>query len=69
MSRTYGLLRERIIRSDYDYVSFAKALGMSRATLSAKLNSKSDWTVGEIEKICDVLHIDLEEITRYFFYE
>lgn len=46
---------------------FAENLGISRTTLSQKLNNVSDFTRNEIYKICNQLHIPLDEIPVYFF--
>lgn len=46
---------------------FANALGVDPATLSAKLNNKSEWKTEEIVKACDLLDIPLAEASEYFF--
>ena len=33
--------------------SIAKLLGVSEPTISLKFKGKSDWTLGEVEKICE----------------
>ena len=56
------------IKEVYDtHAAFAKALGLDPATLSAKLNNKSEWSTGEIVKACDLLNIPLVEAHLYFF--
>ena len=47
--------------------AFASALGISTATLSAKLNNEFQWKSSEIFKACELLEIDKEEIPLYFF--
>jgi hypothetical protein len=42
-------------------------MGLSLATLSLKLNNKSQWTQPEIFKAVDVLEISPAEIPVYFF--
>ena len=48
--------------------AFAEAMGINVATLNAKLNSKAQWTLAEIEKACVLLDISKTETTDYFFY-
>ena len=47
--------------------AFAKALGISNVTLSAKLNNKAEFSQKEIDKASDLLKIKKEEIPIYFF--
>jgi hypothetical protein len=47
--------------------AFAAALNLDPATLSYKLNNKSEWTSGEIAKACELLNIPLIEAHLYFF--
>lgn len=56
------------IKEVYDtHAAFAEAMGLDPATLSAKLNDKSEWKTGEIAKACGLLHIPLEKTHLYFF--
>ena len=66
--RTFGKLREKIKAVYGTQKAFADAMGMNVATLTAKLNSKTDWTATEIEKACVLLGISMSDITEYFFY-
>lgn len=45
----------------------AYQVNMSSSTLNFKLNSKADFRCDEILKVCQVLNIDLEDISKYFF--
>ena len=67
--RKFGKLREKIKLVFGTQKDFAKALGMNVATLNAKLNSKADWTLTEIEKVCNLLNIPTIETKDYFFYD
>lgn len=60
-----GLIRGRL-KSE---ANFARKIGISPASLSAKFNNKTDFTAEEIAKSCeeDVLNIKLEEIGPLFF--
>ena len=45
----------------------AEAIKMGRSQLNLKLNGKYAFKQSEIEKICNVLQIPVEEIGNYFF--
>ena len=47
--------------------SLAKAVGISKGTLSAKLNSQYYFTTPEMVAICKVLKIAFKDIPLYFF--
>jgi len=64
---SYSKLRGRIREVFGTQEDFATAMGMDRSTLSQKLNGKSGWTRLEMEKACDVLHVDIAEVHLYFF--
>ena len=66
--RKFGKLREKIKLVFGTQKAFAEAMGLNRATLNAKLNSKTTWTLEEIEKACVLLDIPASEIEEYFFY-
>ena len=66
--RKFGKLREKIKVVFGTQKAFADAMGMNVATLNAKLNSKAEWTLNEIEKACVLLSIPAEKIQEYFFY-
>ena len=64
---SYAKLRGRIKECYKTQASFAEDLCMDESTLSAKLNSKSDWTRLEIENACMLLHIPINLVHAYFF--
>lgn len=66
--RKFGRLREKIKAVFGTQKAFADAMGINVATLNAKLNSKAEWTLNEIEKACVLLNIPAEKIQEYFFY-
>ena len=66
--RKFGKLREQIKLVFGTQKAFAEAMGMNVATLNAKLNSKTEWTSLEIEKVCDLLNIPIDDVKEYFFY-
>lgn len=47
--------------------AFAEKLGISKGTLSMRLNNKSRWPLEDIMKACDLLDIDPKDIGVYFF--
>ena len=58
-----GLIRER----KTNYEALAKQLKMSTSAVSNKINGKSVFNILEAEKISEILNIDKNDITRYFF--
>lgn len=46
---------------------FAEAIGMNKDTFNLKINNKSDFKTGEIEKICNILNIvsDKEKVNIF----
>ena len=60
--RKYGRLKERIKEVFGTQGAFAEAMGMNIATANLKLNDKSEWTIGELERICDLFGIEMNEI-------
>lgn len=63
-----GLIR--LIRFKFDTQdNFAKALGIGRVTLSARLNNKCNFSQGEILRASKLLEISKKEIPEYFFNE
>ena len=67
-TRTFGRLREKIKAVYGTQNDFAIAMGMNVTTLNFKLNGKTEWSLGEIEKACSLLGIIASEIGDYFFY-
>lgn len=47
--------------------AFAKVMGISTVSLSAKLNNLVGFTQAEINKACELLEIPVALITVYFF--
>lgn len=67
MSFQYNKLRGRIKEICKTNEEFAKRMGLSLASISQKLNNKSQWTQPEIFKAVDILCIDCTDIPAYFF--
>lgn len=67
MAFRYDKLRGRIREvCETDYV-FAEMMGFSKATLSKKLNNKSEFSQPEILRAVEVLKLDKADIPNYFF--
>ncbi len=63
----YFLLNGAIKKEGYSQDRLAREIGLDPATLSRKLNGTSEFTQGDIKKICKALNIDPQEIPVYFF--
>lgn len=53
-----NLLRGKMVANGYTVETAAKCLGMSRNTLSSKINGKSEFNADEVIRLCELLHID-----------
>jgi len=63
----YSKLRGKIREKFGTEGEFAKALGISKTSLSDKLNNKVSFTSSEINKACKLLDIPTRFIPIYFF--
>ena len=64
---SYAKLRGKITEVFGTIDSFSKAVGISRVTVSKRLNGKSEWNSSDIVKVCEILGITLEDAPNYFF--
>ena len=69
MQFNYSRLRGKIRECGLTEEKLAKAIEMTKNTLSDKLNRKSQFKTVEMYNICKVLGIDLKDIDYYFFAE
>lgn len=60
-------LRAKIVESGCNLESFAKKIGMTRQSLSNKLNNDRCFTTDEIMQFCKSASIPIEDLTTYFF--
>ena len=60
-------LKNRINAMYGDMVIFGKELGMSKQRVNSRLVGVTEFTLDEIEKAVDRLHIAPDEIAMYFF--
>lgn len=62
------LFLQKLKISGINQKELASAIGLSRQSLSYKVNNKREFVPSEINKICDILGIsDLEERQAIFF--
>lgn len=67
MKYNYSKLLGRMKELGYTQAKLAKEIGISKATLNAKLNNWFPFTTDEIIAICKVLKIPTKEITKFFY--
>lgn len=63
----YRKLRGKIREMFQTEQAFAKAMGISKTSLSAKLNNQVEFSQKEIELAIELLKISKDEIPVYFF--
>ena len=63
----YSKLRGRIIEKFGSQSRFAKHLGITEQTVTAKLNGRSRFTQEDIIAWCNALDIEPENVGDYFF--
>ena len=62
-------LRGKIVEAGMTQGKLAKAIGISQNTLTRKLTGRRDFTIGEIDRICDALNItDTEQKDQIFLH-
>lgn len=67
MKFNYSNLLGRMKTCGFTQEKLAAAVGINKATLSAKLNNKNSFTAPEMEIIRVSLNIAEDEISKYFF--
>ncbi len=67
VSFNYGFLKDKITQMCGTQAVFAEKLGISKQSLSNKLNNKSQFSHDEIYRISVLLQLDNAEIGRCFF--
>ena len=63
----YSRLKGRMAELGFRQEDMGKMIGLSKTTISLKLNNKAEFKQGEINMICDLLKIPCAEINSYFF--
>lgn len=69
MAFNYAKLRGKIKETFGTQERFAKAMGLSTVSLSAKLNNTVPFTGPEMNKACEILGVSVDFIPIYFFTE
>lgn len=67
MKFNYSKLLGRMRECGFTQAELAKAIGINKATLSAKLNNRFSFSQEEILAICKLLNISISEIGDYFY--
>ena len=67
MPYTYNKLRGRIVEKYGTQEEFAKKLGISKNSLSLKMNGKTSFSQADVIKWSELLGIETGEIGQYFF--
>ena len=67
MSYSYNKLRGRIVERFGTQEEFARNLGISKNSLSLKMNGKTSFSQADVIKWSELLDIDTNEIGQYFF--
>lgn len=67
MKFNHSKLLGRIRECGFTQEQLAKAIGISKTTLNAKLNNQFYFQAKEMYDICVVLNIPFSEIGEYFF--
>ncbi len=61
-------LKRQIDKAGYTQNTLAKRIGVSKNTMSSKINGKSEFTIDNIERICKTLNISSkDELIKIFF--
>ena len=61
------LLEEYIAKAGYKKCYLARALGITGYALSMKIKGKTEFKASEIDILCEVLNIGVEDRMRIFF--
>lgn len=56
-----------LLRNNITAEALADKIGISRVSMSYKMNGKRDFTASEISRICNVLNLSIEEKEKIFF--
>lgn len=67
MSFDYSKLRGLIVEKVGSQNNLAEKMGLSKQSLSAKVNNKVAFTQDEMCKIIHILNIPHRDISKYFF--
>lgn len=60
-------LREKMEKSGYKYKYIAAKIGLTYPGFLNKINNGTDFKASEIQRLCEILGIELEEKEKIFF--
>ena len=63
----YSRLKGRIKEKCDTQFNFARMMGLSNATMTAKMHGKSSFSQSEIVKAAEILDINPSDVPSYFF--
>lgn len=67
MKFNYAKLKGKIREICETQDRFAEMMGICQATMSAKINNKTEFTQSEILRAVKILNLHYDEICAYFF--
>lgn len=67
MYRPFHRLRVRFAECDMKQNEVARAAGMAKSTMTARMKGYQPWTSAEIIRVAAVLDIPTEQIGAFFF--
>lgn len=67
MTFDYSKLYAHIVEKFVTQYNFSKALHLSERTVSLKLKKHISWKANEIENAINLLDLNVNDITQYFF--
>jgi len=65
----YSKLRGRIREVFHTETRFARELGISKVSLSAKLNGRQNFSLNEISKMSHIFNLKEKEMFEFFFHQ
>lgn len=63
----YILLKMAIIRNDMKVTTLCEKCGFSYGYFNKCVTGKQDFRTSEVKKMCDILNISADEMSRIFF--
>jgi len=60
-------LKGKIVEKGYNQKKFAVEIGMNKSTLSRKLKTGEDFSIGQANKAIEVLNLSKEDAISIFF--
>lgn len=67
MSYDYSKLLGRLREKGFTQSELAAKIGLSECTLNKKLKSKSEFKQSEMRSIMNLMDVELDEVSSYFF--